>query len=127
MGNTTYKILAPDYLPLKDNGTTIVLTSDTKQPPPNPTVLFTDQRASEIVSLLEQKGHIEAVIIGGTMTISEFMNVGLVDDVFLVMEPVFFGNGLPLFKNNEFELKLRLEGIAKTNESTLQIHYSVLR
>jgi len=127
MGNTTYKILAPDYLPLKDNGTTIVLTSDTKQPPPNPTVLFTNQKAAEIFSLLEQKGHTEAVIIGGTLTISEFMNAGLVDDVFLVMEPVFFGNGLPLFKNSEFELKLCLESFTKKNDNTIQLHYSVLK
>lgn len=127
MGKTTYRILAPDYLPLKDSGTTVVLTSDTQLVPPNPTVLFTNQKAAGIVSSLEQKGHTEAVIIGGTLTISEFMNAGLVDDILLVMEPVFFGNGLPLFKNSEFELKLRLESVAKKNGNTVQIHYSILK
>src|SRR5687768_13297489 len=62
MGKTTYNILAPDYLPLKNSGTTVVLTSNTQLSPPNPTVLFTNHKAVEIASLLEQKGHSEAVI-----------------------------------------------------------------
>ena len=125
MGKTTYNIIAPDYLPLKSEGITVVLTSDTHANPANSTVVFTSDKANEIVAMLEEKGFKEAVIIGGALTISEFMNAGLVDDVILVVEPVFFGKGLPLFKNVEFESKMTLREIGKLNANTVQFHYQM--
>ncbi|MDQ0638902.1 dihydrofolate reductase [Pedobacter sp. W3I1] len=64
----------------------------------NPTVVFTKRDAAEIVEMLEKKGHTEAVIIGGEMTISYFLNAELVDDIYFVVEPVLFGSGLLFFK-----------------------------
>ena len=127
MGKTTYNILAPDYLPLKDEGTTIVLTSKTEEKPANKTVVFTKQSPAEIITLLEEREHKEAVIIGGTQTISEFFNQGLVDEVLLVMEPVFFGKGLPLFGEAEFESRLKLKNWTKINPNSIQLHYEVLK
>src|ERR1043165_9315874 len=87
MGTTTYNILAPDYLPLKD-GSLVVMTHDIKQKPAQPNVMFTDKSPKDIVALLESKGHTEAVIIGGTLTVSEFFRAGLVNEIYLVVEPV---------------------------------------
>ena len=127
MGKTTYNILVPDYLPLKEDGTTVVLTSDIQLTPPNPTVVFTNETAIEIVSMLEKKGHTEAVIIGGALTVSKFVNSGLVDDIIFVMEPVLFRNGLPLFKDIESDLKLDLMEVTKLNDNTIRLHYSILK
>jgi len=66
MGRKTYDILAPDYLPLKEDGIQVVLTSRTDIEPANKTVVFTSDGPDEIVSMLEQRGFSEAVIIGGT-------------------------------------------------------------
>src|SRR5690606_17835100 len=90
MGKTTYNILAPNYLPLQKEGTTVVLTTDEQAKSDNPTVIFTKDKAPEIAEMLARRGHTEAVIIGGTMTMSEFINAGLVDDIYFVMEPVLF-------------------------------------
>ena len=125
MGKTTYNILAPDYLPLKDDGTTVVLTTDIEAKSVNPTVVFTNKEPKDIVSMLEEKGYTEVVIIGGTITVSEFMSSGAVDDIYLVVEPVLFGNGLPLFKDTEFEYKLNLIEIIKLNTNTIQLHYTI--
>lgn len=127
MGKTTYKILAPDYLPLQEEGTTVVLTTDEQAKSDNPTVVFTKNKAAEIAEMLAKKGHTEAVIIGGTMTMSEFINAKLVDDIYLVMEPVFFGSGLPLFKNVELDLKLNLLEVIKLNGNTIQLHYEIIK
>ncbi len=127
MGKTTYNILAPDNLPLKDEGTTIVLTSDVQQIPADKTVVFTNQSPVEIISLLEKMGHTEAVIIGGSIVISEFIGSGLVDEVHLVVEPVFFGKGLLLFSNSEFETKLNLLDATRLNSNTIQLHYEVVK
>lgn len=124
MGKTTYNILAPDYLPLQ-KGTTVVLTTDEQAKSDNPTVVFTKSKAIEIVEMLEKKGHHEAVIIGGAKTMSEFINAGLVDEIFLVMEPVLFGSGLTLLTNVSFDLKLNLQEVTKLNENTIQLHYTI--
>ena len=124
MGRTTYNILAPDYLPLQD-GTTVVLTTDKQARSDNPTVVFTKNSAAEIADMLAKKGHTDAVIIGGTQTISEFINAGLVSDIYFVMEPVLFGSGLPLLKDADLELKLSLLDVSKLNEHTVQLHYAI--
>lgn len=123
MGKTTYNILAPDYLPLKDEGTLAVLTRDIIAKPAQSNVVFTDKDPKEIVALFEARGHTEAVIIGGTLTASEFMKAGLIDELYLVVEPVLFGGGLPLFKDVDFEHTMVLSDVKKLNANTIQVHY----
>jgi len=123
MGKTTYNILAPDHLPLKDDGSLVVLTHDTSMKSPQANVLFTDKKPREIVSLLEARGHTEAVIIGGTATVDAFMKAGLVDELILVVEPVLFGKGLPLL-NQDLDRRLVLLDVKKVNQNTVQLHYA---
>ena len=125
MGKTTYNILAPDYLPLTSEGTTVVLTTDKQANSANPTVVFTQNGATEIIKMLAGKGHNEAVIIGGAMTIREFVNAGEVSDIYFVMEPVLFGTGLPFLKEIELDFKLKLLEVIKLNENTVQLHYEI--
>lgn len=125
MGKKTYDILAPDNLPLKSEGTTMVLTSSTDITPPNPTVVFTNKSPQGIVEFLEEKKHNEAVIIGGTATVTGFINSGLVDDIYFVIEPVLFGDGLPFFRNSELELKLSLISVEKLSDNTIKTHYRI--
>ena len=124
MGKTTYNILAPDYLPLKDEGTLVVLTHDTSAKAPQPNVLFTNKKPKEIISELEVRGHTEAVIIGGTTTVDTFMQAGLVDELILVVEPVVFGKGLPLL-GEDLDRRLALLDVKKLNDSTVQLQYSL--
>ena len=123
MGKTTYNILAPDYLPLKDEGTLVVLTHNTSAPRAQANVVFTDKSPQAIVSLLESQGYSEAVIIGGTATVSEFMRAKLVNELILVVEPVLFGSGLPLLKDIDEEYSLSLHDVKKLNDNSVQLHY----
>jgi len=123
MGKTTYNILAPDYLPLKDDGSLVVLTHDTSMIAPMTNVLFTDHTPTETGALLEARGHTEAVIIGGTATVDAFMKAGLVDELILVIEPVLFGKGLPLL-TEDLDRHLVLMDVKQLNENTVQLHYA---
>lgn len=127
MGRTTYDILAPDYLPLSNEGTTVVLTTNPQAKSDNPTVVFSQQRAGDIIQMLADKGHEEAVIIGGAITMSMFMNAGLVDDIFYVVEPVLFGTGLPSLKEVSLEVKLKLLEVTQLNDHTVQLHYEIMK
>lgn len=124
MGKTTYNILSPDYLPLKE-GSLVVLTHDTNATPSQSNVLFTGDSPEKIVAQLAAKGHTEAVIIGGTQTVTEFVKAGLVNEIILVVEPVLFGSGLPLVNDVEFEYQLALVEVRKLNGDTVQLHYEV--
>jgi dihydrofolate reductase len=110
------------HLPLKDEGSLIVLTHDASMRSPRANVIFTDQQPREIVSLLEARGHSEAVIIGGTATVDAFMKTGLVDEVLRVVEPVLFGKGLPLL-TEDLERRLTLVDVARVNQM-VWLHYS---
>lgn len=123
MGKTTYNILAPDYLPLKDEGILVVLTHDTSADRAQPNVVFTDETPQAIAAMLETQGYSEAVIIGGTETVSEFMKAGLVNELILVVEPVLFGAGLPLMKGIDREYKMSLHDVKKLNDRSVQLHY----
>jgi dihydrofolate reductase len=115
MGKTTYNILAPDHLPLKSDGTTVVLTTDTDAKSANPTVVFTNRERKDVISMLEERGHTDAVIIGGAITVSEFMRSGAVADIYSVVELVLLGNGLPLLKDNDIECKLNRIEVTRLN------------
>ena len=125
MGKTTYEILAPDHLPLKTEGATVVLTTDQTAKSVNSTVVFMQNSPAEIAKMLIDKGHTEAVIIGGAMTSSSFVNAGLVNDIYLVIEPVLFGTGLALLKGVEMDVELKLLEVIKLNDSTIQLHYEL--
>lgn len=125
MGRTTYDILAPDYLPLKEEGSLVVLTHKTDLSPAQPNVIFTDKTPGEIVDLLESRGHREAVIIGGTATVSEFFKAGLVNELRLVIEPVLFDGGLPLLKDVNIDFNLNLASVRQLSENTVELNYVV--
>lgn len=73
--------------------------------------------------MLEKQGRSEAVIIGGTTAISEFVDAGLVNDIFIVAEPVLFGGEpLPLLRGVQRDSPLKLLDSKKLNDNTLQLH-----
>jgi dihydrofolate reductase len=127
MGKTTYNILIPDYLPLKGEGTLIVLTHDTAAAPVQSNVVFTDKAPLEIVKMLEERGHHEAVVIGGTQTVSAFMQSGLVTELSLVVEPVLFGGGLPLVRDVDADYQMTLLDMQKLNANTVQLRYRLMQ
>jgi dihydrofolate reductase len=126
MGKTTYEILAPDHLPLTGEGTLLVLTHDTAAAPAQSNVVFTHDAPSEVLRLLEGRGHQDAVIIGGTQTVSEFVKGGLVDELYLVVEPVLFGAGLPLLSDVDHDYQMTLADVQQLNPNTVQLHYRLV-
>lgn len=125
MGKKTYNHLSPDYLPLKEGGSLVVLTHDTKAAPSQSNVLFTSDSPEKIVAQLTDRGHTEAVIIGGTQTLSAFFKAGLVNEIILVVEPVLFSKGLSLVEDVTFEYQLALQEVKKLNDNTVQLHYQI--
>jgi dihydrofolate reductase len=125
MGKTTYNYLAPDHLPLRNEGTLAVLTHGTSAERVQSNVVFTDKNPQGIAAMLESQGYSEAVIIGGTATVSQFMKAGLVNELILVVEPVLFGAGFPILKDVDVEYSMSLYDVKKLNDHTVQLHYQL--
>lgn len=74
---------------------------------------------------MKKTGVSEACLIGGQQTISQFIQKGLVDEIYLDVEPLIFGQGIPLFSPADFELKLELLEVKNLSAQTVQLHYKV--
>jgi dihydrofolate reductase len=125
MGKTTYNYLAPDHLPLRSEGILVVLTHHVSTEPVQSNIVFTDKNPRGIAAMLESEGYSEAVIIGGTATVSQFMKAGLVNELILVVEPVVFGAGLPILRDVDFEYSMSLFDVKKLNDNTVQLYYHI--
>ena len=75
---------------------------------------------------MEERGYKEVAICGGSTTYTMFMEAGLVDKLYITIEPVVFGAGMTLF-NKKFEKALKLESMKKLGEATILLEYNVKR
>ena len=55
-----------------------------------------------------------------------FMDAGLVDKLYITIEPVIFGAGMTLF-NKKFEKNLELVSMQKLGEQTVLLEYNVIK
>ena len=51
---------------------------------------------------------------------------GLVDEIYIDIVPLIFGSGVRLFKEGDFNAKLRLNGIKMLSKQVMQLHYRVI-
>jgi dihydrofolate reductase len=72
------------------------------------------------------EGYTRAAIIGGAAVNRQYLEAGLVDTLYLTIEPVIFGQGLHLF-DAPVETKLHLNQIHTLSPQTLVLEYQVLK
>jgi len=126
MGRHTFEIYNP--LPFTEwpniNNLHIVLTShqslDTKHPK-----LLIAKDPKQAIEIAEKQGLNQIVVIGGSQTFGSFMKENLVDELFLDIEPLAFGEGMPLFNAGDFETRLDLLETKPLSPQTIQLHYRV--
>lgn len=77
--------------------------------------------------VLEKEGFDNALVAGGGTLNASFMAENLIDEIYLDIEPVVFGKGIRLFKESDFEAKLKLLEAKKLSDNEIQLHYQVLK
>jgi len=126
MGRNTleyFKSLPIESWPNTD-GIHIALTSSKSLSVSHPQIYFTDSPQSAL-KLAEQKNKSGIVVIGGSKTWGSFMKENLVDEIYLDIEPLAFGEGMPMFIGGDFEIKLELIESKPLSPQTIQLHYRV--
>lgn len=121
MGLNTFNTLGGK--PLKDRLN--IIYSPTPLPPME-NVETTTLAPEELLKSLEARGIKEVAICGGSTIYSMFMKTGLVNKLYLTVEPVIFGDGMRLFKD-DMDFKLKLVKSEITEEGTLMLDYDVLK
>ncbi len=96
---------------------------------PAPTVIegveYTSESPLEIVARLAVAGEPTLGIIGGASVYHQFMAAGIVNEIYLTVEPKLFGQGVTLF-NGELDTNLELIKSWPLNASAFVLHYRVL-
>lgn len=117
MGLNTWKTFGK---PLKDR-LTIVYSPERLADMPEG-VEITSKSPAELLAELEGRGFKEVAICGGSIIYTMFMKSGLVNKLYLTIEPVIFGDGIRLFKEI-LDNRLKLENCTQTEEGALLLEY----
>jgi len=91
-----------------------------------PEVEITSKSPVELINELELRGFTEVAICGGSQIYTMFMQAGVVDRLYLTIEPVIFGDGIRLFKA-PLDFRLKLVDDQKTEGGTRLVEYETLK
>ena len=127
LGRRSFETLKED-VPFPFFGvTSVVMTHQKIQNVWGDKAIFTDASPEEIVAMLQDKGFENILVGGGGQVNAAFLKAGLIDEIYVDIEPVLFGKGIKLAADEEFDYKLELVDTKKLNASTVQVHYKVLK
>lgn len=104
----------------------IVLSETNKQQNEFPNVTYCNS-IEDCLKVCEKLKYEKLFISGGATINNAFMEKGLVDNIILNYNPFVLNKGIPLFKGNYFENKLKLEKVVEETEGIVQVHYSVIK
>lgn len=88
-------------------------------------VEYTNLTPANLINKLEERGFSEVAICGGSTIYTMFIKSGLVDTIYLTTEPILFGEGLGIFKE-DLDIKLELVSLDKTEGGTIFTEYKVI-
>ena len=124
IGRRTYDVIRKEHTQIQ-SAFTVVLTRNIKLLRTNSHTFITDKSLTDVFKLLKDKGCKQVMIAGGGILNSSFMKAGLIDEIYLTIEPIILGRGIPLFADSDFEARLQLLSMKKINKNTIQLHYKV--
>ncbi len=127
MGGNTFRVAIEDGTFPFEGALNIVMTAQPVENTWGDAVVFTDKTPKEVLKMVEQRGFDTALLIGGGKLNSSFARENLIDEVYLDIEPIAFGKGIPVFESTDFEMNLRLLGTTPLNANTIQLHYDVVK
>ena len=84
----------------------------------------TAEPAADLVARLASEGHEGLTVCGGAQIYSLFMEAGLVNELYLNVHPLLFGQGVGLF-NGPLESELLLQAATPQPGGTVLLHYVV--
>jgi len=127
MGSTTYEEARPFMKPSADK-LRIVLTRTPEKfaEDVQPGLMFSSDSPQEIIKQAANDGHQSLLLVGGATTNARFFDAGLVDEILVTVEPLLFGDGMPLVTALQKTIQLQLAECTRLNDQgTLLLRYII--
>lgn len=123
VGHRTYDILTKqaDFQQIKDIELVAVARQKFSLVDPRHKIAHSPNEAIELL-----KEFNEVIVCGGSTLNASFLAENLVDEIYLDIEPILIGQGIPLFQGKDFTRNLKLLGQKMISENEIQLHYQVL-
>lgn len=85
----------------------------------------TNESPMDLIARLEAEGAKAVAICGGASIYNLFMQSGVVQELYLTVEPLLFGDGIRLF-GTELNISLQLLETRQLNKDSIMLHYAVI-
>lgn len=123
IGRATYEhvLELEDEFPYKDKQCYVFSRSE-QQPYPHVTFIYED--VTSFIRVLKAQDGAKIWIVGGADLLDVLLKEKLVDEFIVTVAPVLLGKGIPLFKENNPEVKLTLMDTQRQGQF-VQMHYVV--
>jgi dihydrofolate reductase len=116
MGSNTFKTLPR---PLKERVNIVYSRTKTFEG-----AEVTQKSPNELLEELHGRGFKEVAICGGSNIYNMFMKAGVIDTIYLTIEPILFGKGMRLFEDDML-YRLKLISHTPTESGSLLVEYKV--
>ena len=121
VGNTTYTLARK---PLSKRNCIVLTRSVTNNMKVNEKLLLCNPNVQPLKVIIRELKYKNVCILGGTQTYSHCLTNNLIDELFITIEPIIFGDGLPLF-SLPHKCKWKLKRVTTLNTNgTLLIQYT---
>ena len=91
----------------------------------DPNVEFVSEDAADFVQKLAGSQGGDIWVDGGSEIISALLNAGLIDEIIVSVHPVVLGRGIPLFKNVQRQIDLKLVKSISYPGGLVLLHYEL--
>ena len=81
----------------------------------------------EALKILKKRGFDQAIIGGGSKLATSFLKQGLIDEIYLDIEPLIFGKGIQIFQKTGITSKLKLVKTVRLSKNSVRLHYKIVR
>ena len=121
VGNNTYKVAQG---PLSKRNCIVFTGGVEGIVERGPNLVLLNPEKVDIAEYCAGRGYQNVVVLGGTKAFNYFLGRGLVDEIFLTIEPLVFGSGIQLFDSGDSTARFKLASLKRLNKKgTLLLHY----
>ncbi len=128
MGSTTFKTLPR---PLKERLNVVYsnnLKDEDLNTDPERKCMVTNKKPADLVEDLARLGYTKIAICGGSEIYSLFIESGLVNKLYLTVEPLLFGAGIGIFNRSlPASVQLKLDKTEKAEQGTIFLDYTIIK
>ena len=124
VGHNTFKQFHGELYPVK--GLTNIVVSKSSDGEKEEGVFFV-KSPKEAIALAKSKDFEQIFLIGGGHVNGSFMREGLIDEIFVDVHPLVFGEGIKLFEGFGGDINLELLESKDLDKGQILLHYKVLK